>query len=211
MIKEIKSVIEFELTTNKYLWKLAQDYVNKVKPAFISVYSKYFKIQNLNKKIKPLTSLKNTKLQITVSTACNANCVFCAYKYFENKRMIMSFNIFKKMIDDFAESGGYSVDLIPTFGENLINKDFFKMIKYAKSKNLFVTIFTNGILLNKNNNYKKLAESNPDFIYISVGDINAKIDSEIYDISIKSSKERWKGIFKLLDYCPIKDRKKIKI
>jgi radical SAM protein with 4Fe4S-binding SPASM domain len=208
---KIKKIIEYDLITNKYLWKLVQIYTNKIKPFFIDFYLKYFKKYNSNKKIKRITSLKNMKFQITISTSCNANCVFCAYKHFKDKGMIMNFDTYKKIIKNYIKSGGNFVELAPTIGEVLINKDFFKMIKYAKLNNLYVRTFTNGLLLNKNNNYKKLIDSNPDCIYISVGDIDPKIDSKIYGINIKSSKERWKGINKLINYIPNKDKEKLMV
>lgn len=204
LFKSFKNKLKFNIITNKYLWKLVQFYLLKIKPL---IYYNLIK----NKKIEKNYSLKKKLITINVITSCNANCVFCSYKYFKDKGMLMDFKTFKKIIDEIVINMGKNIDFTPTLGEPLLDPNLFEKIKYAKKKKLNVSMYTNGILLNKNNNYKKLVDSGIDNLTISVGDINPKIDSEIYKISIKSSQEKWKGIFKIIDYFLLTKNKKIKL
>jgi radical SAM protein with 4Fe4S-binding SPASM domain len=205
-INSIKNKIRFEFVTNKYLWKISQFYLIKIQPL---INHNLIKVKKKKKKVKKKKSLKNIGLSINVINSCNANCVFCAYKYYKDKKMLMNFKIFKKIVDEIKKFNGNNIDLTPTLGEVLIDPNLFEKIKYAKKKNLYISTYTNGILLNKNNNYKKLVDSGVDILTVSVGDIDPKIDSKIYGINIKSSKERWKGINKLIDYFLTKKNKKI--
>lgn len=211
LLDSFKSKIIFKVITNKYLWKLSQFYLIKIKPL---INYNLIKLKIKLKKIKQnekINSLENIGLLVNVVNICNANCVFCAYKYYKDKRMLMTFKTFKKIIDEIKLFKGKNIDLTPTLGEILIDQNLFEKIKYAKKNEFHVSAYTNGILLNKNNNYKKLVDSGIDYIALSVGDIDPKIDSEIYKISIESSKERWIGINKLINYFLAKKNKKIKL
>jgi radical SAM protein with 4Fe4S-binding SPASM domain len=208
LIDSFKNKIRFECITNRYLWKISQFYLINIKPL---IEYNLIKLNKNKKDFKKIGSLKNIGLAINVITSCNAKCVFCSYKYFEDKGMLMDFKIFKKIIDEIAFFNGKDIDLTPMMGEPLLDSNLFEKIKYAKKKGLKISMYTNGILLDKNNNYKKLADSGIDGIMISAGDVDPKMDAEIYNISIKSSKERWKGIIKLIDYFSAKKNKKIKL
>lgn len=204
----LKNKIKFKIITSRHLWKFSQFYLLEIKPRIVYAL---MKLRKKSEKIKKINSLENIKLSINTITACNANCVFCAYKYFENKGMLMNFKTFKKIIDEIAGAGGKNMDFTPTLGEPLLDLNLFEKIKYAKNKKLNVSMYTNGILLNKNNNYKKLVDSGIDELAISVGDIDPEIDSEICKINSKVSEERWKGIIKTMDYFLEKRNKKINL
>jgi len=210
LIKSILYRIKFELITNRYLWKFIQYYVSELKPKinyYIKIKRKFLK----QIKEEKISSLKNINITINVITTCNSNCVFCSYKYFKEKGKTMEFNFFKKIIDEIVKYGAKSINITPLLGESLLDNNLFEKIKYAKKNDLYVSMYSNGILLNKDNNYKKLVDSGIDNISISVGDVNPKVDSEIYNISIESSKERWKGINKLIDYFWEKNEKNISL
>ncbi len=99
---------------------------------------------------------------------CNLKCSVCWAHLGDMKRKkgYMSFKDFKKIIDDIK---GFIWKLdIHNFGEPLMNKDIFKMIKYANSKGLRTEIATNITLLNKEK-IKKLLESKLDIITLSFG------------------------------------------
>ncbi|MEE9378568.1 MAG: radical SAM protein, partial [Candidatus Lokiarchaeia archaeon] len=122
----------------------------------------------LRKKIKPL--LKGGKfpeyLTVIPTNICNANCVFCVYRLLDYKKEIMQLDTFKKVIDEFILLGGKHLELSPTLGDVLINKTFFNLVRYAKKKGVYIRIFTNGILLKKNENFKEVINSGIDNIVI---------------------------------------------
>jgi len=78
---------------------------------------------------------------------CNLNCPACTapQKYITRKRRAMSFEEFKIIVDKIKK---YVVSIELFFcGEPLLNKDIFKMIRYARQNKLRVTLSTNGTLL----------------------------------------------------------------
>jgi len=149
-------------------------------------------------------------LTIVSTNLCNASCVFCAYRCLNYEKEVMPFDTFKKTVDEYKELGGTRLMLSPTIGEILINKDIFKQIYYAKEKGFYITIFTNGILLDINTNYKKIINSGIDEISISTGDIDPNYEAEIFGISKKLALEKINGILKLLKYKE-KTKSRIKI
>ncbi|MFX0017186.1 MAG: radical SAM/SPASM domain-containing protein [Promethearchaeota archaeon] len=172
---------------NRYLFPLKAD--------FSTIFNYYI----LKRRLKPKLKIPDT-LIVVPSDLCNANCVFCAYRHLSYEKQFLSFELFKKAIDDYKKLGGKSLMLSPTIGEDLINKDFFEFIKYAKKQDFHVAIFTNGILLNTNENYKKIIEFGIDDIFISTGDILPKFEAEVFGIPIKLALEKLKGVIHLLEY-----------
>ncbi len=86
---------------------------------------------------------------------CNANCIHCwvhspGIKHSQEfLDMKFDLDLYKKTVDDLSE---LFADLIifQGDGEPLLYEKFFDMVKYARSKGLKVSFFTNGILLNNN-------------------------------------------------------------
>ena len=60
-----------------------------------------------------------------VTNICNAKCTFCAYpKVVANKTLqtgVMSFEIFKKAVDEWSAAGGQDLDLTPVVGDPLVD------------------------------------------------------------------------------------------
>jgi len=79
-------------------------------------------------------------------------------------------------MDRLADLGVLKIMI--TGGEPLVHKDVFKIMKYIKDKNMDFALFTNGILLNKNN-IKKIKKFNPDVIAISIDSIKHNIHDKI--------------------------------
>ena len=92
-------------------------------------------------------------LDIEASCVCNLRCSFCAtnYKLIGGKEGFMSFDTFKKIIDEGAEHGLCAVKLNSCErGEPLLNKSLPKMIAYAKNKGIMDVYFnTNATLLTR--------------------------------------------------------------
>ncbi|TFG07436.1 MAG: radical SAM/SPASM domain-containing protein [Promethearchaeota archaeon] len=153
----------------------------------------------LKKRKEPSLSIPKT-ITVVLTNICNAKCVFCAYQYLKLKKETMSVETFKKFIDEYKSLGGEGINLSPTIGEDLVNKDFFEMIKYAKNQGFFVSINSNGILLNKNKTFKKIIDLNIDSITISTGDFIPEIEAEIFNIPQDLAKQKLLGLINLIKY-----------
>jgi hypothetical protein len=71
-------------------------------------------------------------ISIETTNICNANCVFCAYQYQERATGTMSMDLFKKVVNEFAEVGGSVVGLTPTVGDPLVDRFIIDRIRYAR-------------------------------------------------------------------------------
>ncbi|MBU4252494.1 MAG: radical SAM protein, partial [Candidatus Omnitrophica bacterium] len=85
---------------------------------------------------------------------CNCNCLHCwvhmpGIKHtqeFLNRKL--DFNLYKRMIDDFCQLRVDSI-IFQGDGEPLLCDKLFEMIRYARNKDIAVSFFTNGLLLDE--------------------------------------------------------------
>jgi len=146
----------------------------------------------------------SSSLNTGVTNICNAKCTFCAYpKAVQGKALqqgVMSFEVFKKAVDEWAANGGQSVDLTPVVGDPLIDPNLLEKIHYAVRqagiKNLSLT--TNAILMNRNETYKRLVDSGIHQVFISTEGTDREMYEKIY--GVKQYDEVISGVRNLLDY-----------
>jgi len=113
---------------------------------------------------------KPFKLKFESSAICNLKCIMCPLtKGLKRKMGVLSFNNFKKVFDEINPPYLNLTGL----GEPLINPDIFKIISYARRRGALVKLDTNATLLN-DENIKKLIESDPTFISVSIDGITKK-------------------------------------
>lgn len=97
-------------------------------------------------------------LTVMPNNICNARCVFCAYPQNPDPKSTMTLDQFKRALDgafEIAHLG--SLSLTPVAGDPLADPTLFDKIAYAKSRGVqFITFNTNGILLGRNDIYRKL-------------------------------------------------------
>ena len=83
---------------------------------------------------------------IEPTNACNLRCPLCPTSELKRIKGFLPLENFKKIVDDIPAlksiNFGWS-------GEPLLNKDIFKMVKYASSKGIETGISTNTIFLNQ--------------------------------------------------------------
>lgn len=107
-------------------------------------------------------------LMIEPTNYCNLRCPLCptGNNSLTAPRGFMKFEDFKKIID---ETGKYLLNItLWNYGEPFLHKDIYKMVSYIRNKRIFVRISTNGHFFNKEDNIKKLIESNVDNLIISL-------------------------------------------
>jgi radical SAM protein with 4Fe4S-binding SPASM domain len=112
----------------------------------------------------------------------------------------MSFEVFKKAVDEWGANGGQSVDLTPVVGDPLIDPNLLEKIHYAVRqvgiKHLSLT--TNAILMNRNETYKRLVDSGIHQIYISTEGTNREMYEKIY--GVEQYEAVISGVRNLLEY-----------
>jgi len=102
----------------------------------------------------------NTRPYITleISSACNLSCDFCSQHNKDIfKKGFMSFELFKKLIDEISENNEYC-SINPYFrGESLLHPQFNEFMDYIYESSLekpvceYIVLHTNGLLLNEKN------------------------------------------------------------
>ena len=122
-------------------------------------------------------------LSIEPTTACNLGCPECpsGLKQFSRKTGNLSLKLNKKIIDELK--GHLSYINYYFQGEPYINPNFFELISYANSKNIFCATSTNGHFLN-DENCQKTVNSGLKRLIISI-DGN---DQKTYQVYRKNGK-----------------------
>ncbi|HEU5397474.1 MAG TPA: radical SAM protein [Verrucomicrobiae bacterium] len=153
----------------------------------------------------PHRHLVKSSLLITgVTNICNAKCSFCAYpRVVENKTLqtgVMPFETFKKAADEWGALGGEDLDLTPVVGDPLVDPGILEKLDYAVHqahiKRVYLT--TNGILLDRNDTYKKLIDLGVAGVFISTQGANKAAYEKTY--GVKKYDEAMSGIRHLLEY-----------
>lgn len=137
-----------------------------------------------------------TKLDIENTSRCNFACTMCAVATWPKGKRAddMTLEQFKALID---EQYGLVEIKLNGLGEALMQgDDYFEMIKYARSKRIWVRMTTNASLLHLRDNYKKLIDSGVNEIDISVDGADA---ATFEGIRIQSDWNRVRSNIKLLN------------
>ena len=139
---------------------------------------------------RPLIS----NIQFELSSRCNERCIHC---YIPNEKKNTGFDMPKEkvidLIDQLADMGGLHV--IFSGGEAFLHKDLIELVRYARNKDLQVSILSNLIAL-KDEQIKKLHDLNISLIQVSL----YSMDPEIHDTitTVKGSFEKSKAAIEKL-------------
>lgn len=112
---------------------------------------------------KPVVGFVPFSVSIEPTSACNLSCEMCSHKHSKRKDFL-SLSDFKKIVDN---NPYLLVINLTGIGEPLLNPGIFEMVKYAKSKGIFVWFFSNGMLFSKEN-IAKAKQAGVDKIGISI-------------------------------------------
>lgn len=147
---------------------------------------KYFTIKRLSNVVTIAASFSASRIfrrpivwgmpltySIEPTNFCNLKCPECPSGTGELTRPLgfMSVENFKKIINEISKTGFY-VQLFFQ-GEPYLNKKLGEMIEYAQSKNIYVSVSTNGNLISAKN-IEKLMEHAPDKIIFSLDGLDEK-------------------------------------
>lgn len=102
-------------------------------------------------------------IEIEPTTRCGLKCQMCEHTYWNEPNRDMTFEEFKKIVDQFPKLKWIGLTGI---GESFLNKDFMKMLEYVKSKNIFVELYDNLFYANEEI-LKRLVELELDKLFIS--------------------------------------------
>jgi|Deesub1362A_J573_1020465.scaffolds.fasta_scaffold00073_71 MoaA/NifB/PqqE/SkfB family radical SAM enzyme len=86
-------------------------------------------------------------IEVEITTRCNLKCAMCEHTYWNEKAIDMTFEQFKRVVDQFPKLSWIGTTGI---GSSFLNKDYLKMLEYAKSKSIYIELFDPFHMLNEN-------------------------------------------------------------
>ncbi|MEW6600304.1 MAG: radical SAM protein [Nitrospirota bacterium] len=110
--------------------------------------------------------------QVEPVNFCNLSCPLCltTSQTFSRPRSILPFESFKKVIDD---AGDYMLLVVLwIWGEPFLNPDVFKMIQYAKAKDIVLHSSTNGNVRFDEDKAERLVDSGLDTLVFAVDGVS---------------------------------------
>jgi radical SAM protein with 4Fe4S-binding SPASM domain len=102
---------------------------------------------------------------------CNLNCKHCYSEAGNSSKTELSTEEAMKVVDQLADFGVTSLAF--SGGEPLMRKDFFEVARHAVDAGLYVSLATNGTLLNEEN-VRKLREIGLHYVEVSLDGANAE-------------------------------------
>ena len=114
-------------------------------------------------RIFPALAYRPYKIEIEHTTACNKKCRFCAHTHWEEKQEQMSFEVFKRIVDNTSRLKWINMAGI---GSSFLNPDFLKMIEYARAKHINVN-FVDEFDFFDEDKARKVIELGINSIYVS--------------------------------------------
>jgi len=138
-------------------------------------------------------------IQVEITSYCNAECIYCPHTFMNNnwKNKHMSLDLFYKLIPYVNYT---DLVYLQGWGEPLLNKDIFEMIRICKNKGERVGFTTNGMLLTEDTMHK-LVDLELDILCISLAGTTAATHNKI-----RKGTDFEKIVSNLELLCEIKDK-----
>jgi MoaA/NifB/PqqE/SkfB family radical SAM enzyme len=105
-------------------------------------------------------------LEIEPTTACQYKCACCEHTYWDEPAKTMKFDTFKKIFDGFGPNPKWLG--LTGIGTSYLNKDYHKMLSYAKSKGTIIETFDHFNDLKDDDHIRELINTGMDFLFISI-------------------------------------------
>jgi MoaA/NifB/PqqE/SkfB family radical SAM enzyme len=115
-------------------------------------------------KLFPSVSVSPRSMQIECTTRCNLKCTFCELSYWTETPADLKFDNIRKMVEHLPKLK--RIDLTG-IGESLMNRDFFKIVAFLKSRGLYVTLNDNFTLMTEQA-ARRIIELQVDQIFLSL-------------------------------------------
>jgi len=129
-------------------------------------------------------------IEIEHTTYCNIRCIMCEHTYWNEKPRMMDYNKFLEIVKQFPRLKWIGLTGI---GESYLNKDFMKMIRYLKDRDVYIEIYDNF--------YNPTKEQLKELVELGVDRVFASIDAgtkETYEKIRKGSK--WDVVWEKVVY-----------
>ena len=143
-------------------------------------------------------------VQVEVTTCCNAFCIYCPHtvmrKLWANRHMPIK--LFHELIPFLGHT---DLVYLQGWGEPLLHKDFFEMVRICKDRGKRVGFTTNGMLLTEDT-IRTLVDSQLDIMGISLAGTTAATHNQI-----RKGTDFNKLIFHLEQLCKIQAEKKTEV
>lgn len=129
-------------------------------------------------------------LEIEPTTICTMRCICCEHTYWKEPSKNMSFSQFKKIFDDFGRPKWLGLTGI---GSSYLNKDYHKMLAYAKSRGTLLEVFDHFAHFKSEEQIRELIEIGPDFQFVSMYGASKKSFEKVcvgsnFDVIVKNIK-----------------------
>jgi MoaA/NifB/PqqE/SkfB family radical SAM enzyme len=109
------------------------------------------------------------QVNIEATNKCNLNCKMCKRRELKIPEDGIKYDKYKKIINKLPKE--VQEISFGSYGESFMHPKIYEMIKCAKSKKLKVTITTNGFMFIKQENRKKLLDTDMDVLRVSIEEI----------------------------------------
>lgn len=169
---------------------------SRVLPVFIkkkikAMITPYF----IKKRIREWNGLPDVVL-IENTNLCNAKCTMCPHSKMKRKKGIMTFDLYKHIIDECIALGVQRIQITGT-GEPLLDPLVFERIRYAKQAGIKeINLFSNASLLNQQKQ-EALLTSGVDLVFLSVDGFTKDIYEAIrHGLSFEDVKENMLSLLK---------------
>ncbi|MBC7130508.1 radical SAM protein [Candidatus Bathyarchaeota archaeon] len=113
---------------------------------------------------------------------CNLKCKHCYEEAGEGRRMELTTEEAKQVIDRLSKTAGIGLPALSfSGGEPLARKDFFELASYAKKRIPYISVASNGTLITRDN-AKKLKDAGVDYVEISIDGASPKVHDDFRGI-----------------------------
>ncbi|HZW23954.1 MAG TPA: radical SAM/SPASM domain-containing protein [Gallionella sp.] len=120
-------------------------------------------------------------LLVELTNICNADCIFCAYRFQSREQKVMSREIYLKALNDYCAMGGGDLMLAVSVGDPAVDPDFIERIREARARPEIASIetITNAIAL-KPVQIEALLRSGLSRLQISTAPMERNLFEKIY-------------------------------
>lgn len=199
-VKKIFQVISIPLKYRKSIWYILRK--RGIRSVYRFLFVKYFvadeggEVSILNPIISrfPFLAPYPYKIEVEHTTFCNKKCILCEHTYWDEKSERLTFEEFKKIVDNFPKLKWINVT---GEGSGFLNPDFLKIIEYLRSKDVSVN-FVDEFEFVDEEKARKLIELSVNCIWISMDGATKETYEKIkVGCNFEKVLENIKGLLKL--------------